>query len=224
MIIGGLVKFSLCDYPGQPAAVIFTQGCNFRCVFCHNLDLMPPVSSSGQSIPESRILSFLEARKPQLNHVVISGGEPTIQADLGPFCKRIKQLGYQVKVDTNGSRPRVIRRLIDEGSVDYLAMDIKAPIPAYHKMIGVPFDTDAILESIAVIADGAIPHQFRTTVVDGLLGEADLTQIRRLVPAGSPHRLQPFREPTGSRRQGGRQCNGGLDGRSEGRSVKPIRL
>jgi pyruvate formate lyase activating enzyme len=191
--IGGLNSFSLSDFPGHVAAVVFTQGCNFRCPYCHNGSLIPMVPSTGALIPLEEVFRFLDMRRGQLNGVVVSGGEPTLQPDISLFFHGIRSMGYQIKLDTNGSRPKVLAELFMEGLVDFIAMDIKAPFAIYDRMAGVRAPKEQLEESIALIAQSGINHEFRTTVVEPLLSEDDLQAIQAMVPQGSRHRLQEFR-------------------------------
>jgi len=193
MKIGGLNKFSLSDYPGLVAAVVFTQGCNFRCRFCHNGSLMPSNVPDSSLIPQEKVFKFLEDRSSQLDGVVVTGGEPTIQPDLSAFIHRIKTMGLSVKLDTNGSRPEVLHRLMKEKLIDFIAMDIKAPLDIYDRLTGVQTPISRIEESIELIAGSGIAHEFRTTVVKPLLSPQDLLSIRKIIPPGSTHRLQKFR-------------------------------
>ncbi|MCX7805079.1 MAG: anaerobic ribonucleoside-triphosphate reductase activating protein [Planctomycetota bacterium] len=193
MKIGGLMPFTLSDFPGRAAAVIFTQGCNFRCPFCHNGSLIPREVGGENLISEERVLEFLASRRGRLDGVVISGGEPTIQPDLPDFLRRLKDMGFAVKLDTNGSMPNVIERLIGERLVDYVAMDVKGSLHAYGRIAGIPVAVAKIIESIHLIAGSGVAHEFRTTVVWPLLDDADIREIRQLIPAPSPHRLQEFR-------------------------------
>lgn len=194
MKIGGLNSFSLSDYPGHIAAVVFTQGCNFRCRFCHNGLLFSPDVPIEWLIPEEDALEFLERRRKQLDAVVISGGEPTIQPDLSAFLHKIKAMGLLVKLDTNGSHPEVLRRLLKQSLLDYIAMDIKAPLNRYYEITrACSAEVERIPESIALIASSSIVHEFRTTVVEALLSPKDMEGIRKLVPVGSLYCLQEFR-------------------------------
>ena len=147
MRIGGFLPLSLCDYPGIPAAVVFTQGCNFRCPFCHNGRLVSRVSVEGQLIPEAEILERLRIRRPALDGVVLSGGEPTLQPDLPRFIALVKSMGYLVKLDTNGSHPEVLEMLIRDRLVDCVAMDIKAAPDYYAALSGLPAPPRAVGES-----------------------------------------------------------------------------
>ncbi|HUV37920.1 MAG TPA: anaerobic ribonucleoside-triphosphate reductase activating protein [Patescibacteria group bacterium] len=192
MRIGGFQSFSLSDYPGMTAAIVFTQGCNFRCPFCHNGALIPACGEGSASIPEMTVLRHLHERRGLLDGVVVTGGEPTLQPDLPRFLRRIREMGYAVKLDTNGSRPGVLRRLLAENLVDYIAMDIKAPMACYDRLTGVAAPVRAIRGSIRLIARSGISHEFRTTVVKPLLSESDILAIAEMVPSGSPHTLQDF--------------------------------
>ena len=190
MRIGGFVPVSLCDYPCRVAAVIFTQGCNFRCPFCHNGGLIPDDAAATSG---DEVLRFLERRRRVLTGVVVSGGEPTLQPDLIDFCRTLKSLGYAVKLDTNGSRPDVLAALLAEGLVDYVAMDVKAPASAYDRLTGVRTPMARLWESMNLVAASGLPHQFRTTYVQPLLSADDLAAIRAALPAGSPHVVNAFR-------------------------------
>ncbi len=193
MRIGGLNSFSLSDFPGHVAAVVFTQGCNFRCPYCHNGSLISMDPPTSALIPLEEVFLFLEKRRGQLNGVVVSGGEPTLQSDLSQFFYRVRSMGYQIKLDTNGSRPEALAELLMEGLVDFIAMDIKAPFALYDLLTGVFAPKEQLEESIALIARSGIDHEFRTTVVEPLLSEDDLQAIQAMVPRGSRHRLQEFR-------------------------------
>ncbi len=192
MNIGGLNPFTLTDYPGKIAAVIFTQGCNFRCRYCHNADLIPSSSSHHQSIALEQTLGFLHQRRGLLDAVVVTGGEPTLQPDLAWYLSEIRGLGYLIKLDTNGSRPKTIRAVAACGLVDYFAMDIKAPFEKLAWLSGVTPETDCLEESIQIIASSGIEHEFRTTLVEPLLTQTDITRIKASLPKGSPHRVLPF--------------------------------
>lgn len=178
------------DFPGHMAAILFTQGCNFCCPFCHNSSLLPAEASNLPSADS--VLSFLKRRKNLLGGVVISGGEPCLQADLPDFCVTIKTMGFAVKLDTNGSRPEMLQKLLNRQLVDYIAMDIKAPLPRMDELTGIRTDTKKISQSISLIAKSGIKHLFRTTDVSSLLSENDHQQIKKLVPVGSDHIVQPF--------------------------------
>ncbi|MFW8601849.1 anaerobic ribonucleoside-triphosphate reductase activating protein [Desulfobacterota bacterium M19] len=190
MIIGGLQRCSFSDYPGRTAAVVFTQGCNFRCPFCHNGSLLTVTGVARYE--EGELFNFLKLRRGRLGGVVVSGGEPTEHKDLPQFIARLKALGFEVKLDTNGSHPEMVKLLMKEGLVDYFAMDIKAPLNKYDSLCGTRVDTEAIRQSISLIAAGGVAHHFRTTFVKPLLTESDLAELRALVPLDSKHITQPF--------------------------------
>lgn len=191
MEIGGLQRFTLSDYPGMPSAVIFCQGCNFRCPFCHNKTLLP-LGQANESHCKTEVFALLRKRVDMLDGVVFSGGEPTLQDDLAYYLKEVKFLGYKTKLDTNGSRPAVIDRLLTLQLVDYIAMDIKAPWCKYPSLTGVKVDIEDIRNSVDCIHKSSVPHHFRTTWVEQLLTPSDITAIRREIPNGSRHILQPF--------------------------------
>ena len=193
MNLAGFVPLSLCDYPGRVAAVVFTQGCNFRCPWCHNGHLLPLAPNPVTRVDEARVFATLAERRARLGGVVVTGGEPTLQPDLPRFLGRIKALGLDVKLDTNGSHPDVLRRLFAARLVDYVAMDVKAPWDKYAALAGVACDVAAVQASIRLIADSGLPHAFRTTRVDPLLTDRDYTRLAEQVPAGSPHTWQLFR-------------------------------
>ncbi|MBF0483544.1 MAG: anaerobic ribonucleoside-triphosphate reductase activating protein [Candidatus Omnitrophica bacterium] len=191
MKIGGLIKFSLIDFPGKIAAVIFVQGCNFRCPYCHNPELVDPKSYSAL-IHEEEVLDFLNKRRGQLGGVVITGGEPTLQLDLLPFSLNVKNMGYALKLDTNGSRPEVIQALIDQNVLDYIAMDIKAPFVKYFDVAGVDNFADNVKQSIEIIKDSALDYEFRTTFIPGLMTENDIVEIAEMIKGAKRYKLQLF--------------------------------
>ena len=190
MKIGGLQPVTASDFPGRMAAIVFTQGCNFHCPFCHNSSLLPMESES--LIRENEIFDFLQRRRNLLEGVVISGGEPCLQDDLAGFCRRVKGMGFDVKIDTNGSRPEVIERLLAENLVDFIAMDIKAPLTRLRELTGRSSHGPQINRSISLIAESGIDHLFRTTDVTPLLSSEDHCSIKEMVPPGSPYVVQPF--------------------------------
>ena len=193
MKFGGLQPFTLSDYPGRSAAVVFTQGCNFRCPFCHNGALWALDRPDDELVPLRAVRSLLEKRRGKLEGLVVTGGEPTVQPDLAEFLAEVKQLDYLVKLDTNGSRPDVLADLIHRRLVDFVAMDVKAPAEKYDELAGVAVDADAIRRSISLIAASGTDHLFRTTAVPELLTNADLQAIRAMIPAGSRHVVQEFK-------------------------------
>ncbi len=188
MLIGGLQKFTLSDFPGIPAAIIFTQGCNFCCPYCHNHQLIP-MKSDNLLAPET-ILDFLRTKAGKLKGVVITGGEPTLQADLGETITKIKSLGYQVKLDSNGSNPELLQKLIDQRLVDYIAMDLKAPYDKYHLLCGKKINLQAIQKSVAIIKKSGVAHLFRTTVYEKYLQPEDIARIKQEISQDSPYKTQ----------------------------------
>ncbi len=191
MRIGGFQKFSLIDYPGKICAIVFTQGCNFRCPYCHNPELVKP-SLFGKTIIEEEIFSFLEKRKGKLDAVEITGGEPTLQKDLVDFIHRVKEMGYLVKLDTNGSNPEMLEIIINHGLVDYIAMDIKAPLEKYKEVTHSVISPDKIKRSIRIIMNSNIKYEFRTTVVKSQLSREDIISIGKLIEGAKLYVLQRF--------------------------------
>ena len=176
MIISGLQKMTLLDYPGKVACTIFLQGCNFRCPFCHNSALLG--KESPEEIPLETLLAFLKKRVGLLDAVCITGGEPTLQKDLPGLIAKIKELGYLVKLDTNGSKPEVLKSLVEAGLVDYVAMDIKNCPARYGETAGVPnMNLAPIEESIRFLLSGKVDFEFRTTVADELHDPQDFAAI-----------------------------------------------
>ena len=193
MVIGGLEKSSVVDFPGTIAAVIFLQGCNFDCWYCHNRSLLrndPPQAACGAD----SVLAFLQRRRGLLGGVVISGGEPTLQNDLPLFVEKVRALDYRVKLDTNGSRPDMLSALVRAGMVDYVAMDIKAPPDRYADTAGVPVDMINLLKSIEVLRFSRVAHEFRTTFVPTLSPD-DILSIARLIAGAPLYALQQYRRP-----------------------------
>lgn len=205
MIIGGLQKFSLIDYPGQISSIIFTRGCNFDCVYCHNKELISTKEHSSIITPE-QILAFLGQRQKKIDAVVITGGEPTLQPDLIKFMKKIKQPGFLIKLDTNGSNPEILQEAIKTGIVDYIAMDIKAPLESYSEIVRKKIDTQKIQQSINIIQNSQLSHEFRTTVLKSLLSKSDIIKIRELVK-GSKLVLQKYTPSKGLDIEPGKQEN-----------------
>ena len=194
MNIGGFQPFTLSDFPGYPAAIIFTQGCNFRCPYCHNHSLWKSEPKTAD-LEEAKVCSFLKQRIGRLEGIVITGGEPTIQPDLCNFIRRIKSLGFRVKLDTNGSNPIVLKKLIEQKLLDYIAMDIKAPEKKYDLICGLPVQMDNIRQSIDMIAGSSIDHHFRTTYFKKLLTQKDMQAIRKQTPPSSPYIIQHYLKP-----------------------------
>jgi pyruvate formate lyase activating enzyme len=191
MKIGGLQKVSLIDYPGLICGIVFLQGCNFKCPYCHNPELVDS-KLFRPGIRENEVLEFLNTRKGKLDAISITGGEPTIQEDLTSFIKQIKKMGFAVKLDTNGSQPQVIKNLLAENLLDYIAMDIKAPLEKYKNIVNTQVDTETIQESISLILKEKIPHEFRTTIIESQLEENDILEIGKLIAGASKYVLQKF--------------------------------
>lgn len=188
MKIGGLIKFTLIDYPGVVSAIVFTQGCNFRCRYCHNPELVYP-SLFQEGMPQEEVMSFLRRRQGTLQGLVVTGGEPTLQPDLLDFLSEVKKLGYRIKLDTNGYRPDVLQQALDQKLVDYIAMDLKAPLAKYPQITGVPTDEKILRRSMEMIKNSGLPHEFRTTYDKEVLTDADIEQLKTETQ-GHPYRVQ----------------------------------
>ncbi len=194
MQIHGMNKTTLLDYPEHVAATLFTGGCNFRCPFCQNSGLVLSPQSEP-TIPEDELFDFLRKRHGILSGVCITGGEPTLQPDLPDFLRRIRDLGYLIKLDTNGYRPDVLIALTEEGLIDYVAMDIKASLPHYETAAGIPkLDTVPIEESVAFLMKGSLPFEFRTTVVKGLHTAEDFEAIGPWLAGCPKYYLQSYKD------------------------------
>lgn len=191
MKIGHIQKTSLIEYPGKISAIIFTLGCNFACPYCHNPELVDP-KRFIQPFDEDEVIAFLKKRAGQLDAVVITGGEPMIHADLNEFMQKIKEMGYLIKLDTNGTSPDMLHRAIEEGLVDYIAMDIKAPLERYEMITRTPVNTEAIKSSIDLIMNAGLPYEFRTTLARSLLNPEDILTIGRMIKGAGTYILQHF--------------------------------
>jgi len=190
MIFGGFENFTLADYPGKIACVVYTIGCNFRCPYCHNPELVDETMET--KITEDDVLLFLDTRKHMLDGIVITGGEPTMHIDLIDFMRRVKQRGVLVKLDSNGTHPDILKKIISERLVDYIAMDIKAPLATYSTVVARPVDVLAIKKSIDLLMSSHIPYEFRTTVVKGQLHPKDIEQIGKEITGAQKYYLQRF--------------------------------
>ena len=194
MKIYGLQKTTLVDYPGHVATTLFTGGCNFRCPYCHNGDLVTGLDNIEPYAIED-IFSHLQKRKGVLDGVVISGGEPTLQADLPDFIRQIKELGYLIKLDTNGTNPAMLRSLVEEGLVDYVAMDIKHSRAKYASISHAADDSlEAIAASVDYLKEGHVDYEFRTTLCKELHKETDMTAIGLWLMGAKAYYLQPYKE------------------------------
>lgn len=204
MLIGGLQKTSLLDFPGKISAIVFTAGCNFRCGYCHNPELVKSIGLISdhrvlntqsyrihtQILRTEDVFEFLKSRKGKLDGVVITGGEPCLQKDLPEFIKRIKSEGFAVKLDTNGSFPEMLEKVLPD--LDYVAMDIKAPLEKYAKITDSVIDSDKIQKSINILKNSGIDYEFRTTVVKSQLNCEDFEEIGRLICGAQKYYLQKF--------------------------------
>jgi len=197
MIIHGLQKLTLLDYPGHTACTVFTGGCNYRCPYCHNAALV--VDPHSQPIlPEEEFFGFLKKRGGLLDGVAITGGEPTLLSDLPEFIGRVKDMGFAVKLDTNGTNPAMLARLLSEKLVDYVAMDIKTSPQRYGVVTGVAgCSTKSVEESVALLMGGGTAFEFRTTVVKDLHTAEDLENIGRWIAGAPRYFLQAFKDSGG---------------------------
>ena len=202
MQIHGLNKTTLLDYPEHVAATIFTGGCNFRCPFCHNMNLVLNLADTPH-VSEEEVLSFLKKRKSVLSGVCITGGEPTLQADLATFIDDIKEIGLLVKLDTNGYRPDVLRSLLGRNVLDYVAMDIKNTKEKYAMTTGMAdLDISLIEESVHMIMESGIAYEFRTTVTRQLHEKEDFMKIGEWLCGAEKYYLQAYRDNENVLRRG----------------------
>ena len=206
MIISGLQKMTLLDYPGRVACTVFLQGCNFRCPFCHNSGLLG--AAEQETIPVETLLDFLRKRIGILDGVCITGGEPTLQKDLPQLLRQIKEMGYYIKLDTNGSRPDMLKALVEEKLIDYVAMDIKNCPDRYGETIGLSQMPKEIEKSMTFLLEGALDYEFRTTVVEEFHNDSDILAmgqwLTRLCPDHKAKRLflQPYADRDSVLKQG----------------------
>jgi len=191
MLIGGLQKSSLIDFPEKIAAIVFTQGCNFKCPYCHNPELIKNKGAEANILAPS-FFEFLKTRTGKLDGVVITGGEPTLHKDLPEFIREVKKLGFCVKLDTNGTNPEMLQLLLDENLIDYMAMDIKSPIDKYSKTVCAMLDVGSVLKSINILKNSSIEYEFRTTVVKSQLLPKDFEQIGEMIEGAQKYYLQKF--------------------------------
>jgi len=209
MYIGGFQKNSLIDFPGTIACVVFTRGCNFTCPYCHNPDLaagsVVPAGGRSSGAPglnqldlspcdapdQEEIFAFLEKRKGMIEGVAVTGGEPTLQPDLTDFLQMVRQMGYKIKLDTNGTAPRILDALFDQGLVDYLAMDIKTDTDHYPMVMKNPGHLDRVMESISLIMKKAPAYEFRTTCAKPFLTPAIMKNIGKMIRGAASYVLQP---------------------------------
>ena len=193
MIIKGIQKLTLLDYPQKVACTLFTAGCNFRCPFCHNASLVK--GDDGPVLSEEEILKYLKLRQGILDAVCITGGEPTLQPDLKDFIIKVKALGYSVKLDTNGYKIEVLKDLVNSGLIDYVAMDIKSSKEGYARIAGLQnIDISKIEESVDFLMQGNVDYEFRTTVVEELHDENDFLAISEWLKNAKKYYLQSFKD------------------------------
>ncbi len=191
MKIQGLQKMTLLDFPGHVACTVFLGGCDFRCPFCHNYELLD--GTAPALLDDGQLLKFLQGRKGLLDGVAITGGEPLLRKDLPDLLRSIRALGFAVKVDTNGNHPKALENLLAEGLVDYVAMDIKNSPRKYAVTVGLEaLDLAPIRESVRLLMEGSVPYEFRTTVVDELHAAADFEAIGQWIAGARAYFLQPF--------------------------------
>lgn len=194
MVISGMQKLTLLDYPGKTACLLFTQGCNFRCPFCHNRDLLkndkPP-----DEISEDEVFEYLRKRQGILDGICISGGEPLLQKDIERFVKKVKEMGFLVKLDTNGSCPTILKRLIENNMLDYIAMDIKDDFINYDKASGIEkININNIKKSIEIILNSNVEHEFRTTIVKEIHNYSNLEKICKFIGPKARYFIQNYRD------------------------------
>lgn len=192
--IGGLEKTSLLDYPGKISAVIFTYGCNLRCSYCHNPELVIKEFDKEHSISQEYLLEFLEKKKGKIEAVVITGGEPLLHNDLEKLIRKIKKMGFLIKLDTNGLLPDKLETLIKKDLLDYIAMDIKYPSADYPAMTGYPAVRKKIKESIEIIMNSGIDYEFRTTFVKGIHTFESAKRIGQMILGAKLYYVQNFRD------------------------------
>ena len=193
MKISGVIKTSLIDYPGFLTTTIFTQGCNFKCPYCHNPELIPEESENEEYMELNYFWKFLQDRNELIDAVTITGGEPTLQADIVEFISGIKARGFKVKLDTNGSNPKVVKNLLTNKLIDYIALDIKSSLENYNWFSEDEATADRVRETIKIIKNADIEHEFRTTVVPGLHDKKEMKKIGNLVDEDDKYVVQNFK-------------------------------
>ena len=206
MHIGGMQKLTLLDYPGKVACTVFLSGCNLRCPYCHNPGLVLPDQINAPGIPESEVFAFLEQRKGKLDGICITGGEPTLQPELPGFLEKLRELGYAIKLDTNGTYPGMLKGLLRDGILDYVAMDIKNSPQRYAETCGGADVLSRVRESVDLLLDSSIEYEFRTTVCKPLHTEKEMEEIGHWLGGAKRYFLQPFVD-TGTLVSGGVQAH-----------------
>ena len=199
MLISGVQKFTVLDYPNKLAAIIFTPGCNMRCGFCHNKEFVLPEEIKKlrpSFIPQDAVLNFLKSRIGKLDGLVISGGEPTMQPDLKEFIQEVRKMGFLIKLDTNGNLPDILKDLVNNKLVDYVAMDVKTMPEKYSELVGNMANPEKILESINFLKQGTVEYEFRTTIIDGVHTIDIIKEMAELLRNSDKLYLQQFRPET----------------------------
>lgn len=197
MLLGGLQRMTLIDYPGKIAATVFTAGCNFRCPFCHNPELVIKsefLVSPDDNTLEKEFFEFLKTRQGKLDGICITGGEPTVQPDLIEFITKIKKLGFAVKLDSNGTRPDVLRKLFQKKILDYVAMDIKSSLDNYKNICGIKMDLERIKLSVDLVKNSGVDYEFRTTVVPGLHTVGEFKDVSKWLAGSQKYILQKYED------------------------------
>ena len=215
MNIQGYQKLTLLDFPGKMACTVFTGGCNLRCPFCHNASLVNSPCEYTNS--EQEVLDYLQKRQGILNGVCITGGEPLLQPDLEEYIKKIKALGYSVKLDTNGYSPDRLEKLLNTGLIDYVAMDIKASKANYSQATGIDIDIEKIEKSVELLKNGNVPFEFRTTVVKGIHSVNEFQDLAEWIKGTKKYYLQVFKDS-------GDILSGGCDGFSNAEMEEILNL
>ena len=192
MYVSGLQKLTLLDFPQVVSCIVFTQGCNFRCPFCHNSTLVE--GEPEEEISTEKIFEFLKKRKGLLDGVVITGGEPLIQKDIRGFVEKLKEMGYLVKLDTNGTNPKMLKELVEAELIDYVAIDIKNSPEEYDKATGVTGLMDKVTESKDFLIKGTVPYEFRTTVVKGIHTKESLVTLAKWIKGAEHYFLQQYKD------------------------------
>lgn len=194
MRIGGLQKLTLIDYPGKLACTVFLAGCNFRCQFCYSGELVLPEKIKNHTvIPEKEFFDFLQQKKGLLEGVVLCGGEPCLNEELPELCRKIKEMGFLIKLDTNGSNPGMLKSLVNDGLIDYVAMDLKTNKENYEKIVGVSVDINKIQDSIDFLRKGTIDYEFRSTIVPSIHERENIIEMANWIKGAKKYYLQGFR-------------------------------
>ena len=195
MKFAGMIKNSFVDFPNNISTVVFTFGCNFNCWYCHNRQIIE--GERTEPISEEDVFSFLEKRKGMVDGVVISGGEPTLCCDLENFIVQVRNLGFKIKLDTNGTNPKILKNLLDKNLLDFVAMDIKTSLEKYSSLVGKPVEIEKIKESINLLMNSKIDHEFRTTFAPDVLLE-DVEKISKLIEGAKAYAIQKYNPPSKS--------------------------